>query len=474
MSAPDGLAAFALLAWLAFVVSRVLARRNIPELVGFLLVGALAGPSGAGLLTSADLQALQPVTEIALALLMFAIGRRVSVQALQTTRCVVPVAVTQYLAAAGLVYLTTRLLGVQQPTAVLLAAFAGAGAPMTVASVVASTRARGRYPDMLLGSHAAADALAVIGFAVVLPLVVLFTRESQSVAGAVLHFARLGIGGVALGAAVAFMIVKVAPRLDSGELLVLVGVNLFAGWAVAQALTLSLPLAALVAGAGCAGMADRAAAARMFESLRHVEQPLFLVFFALAGASIHLDALPALGVVGLGYIAARVVGKLAGGVLGGVVGGLSVRRAARLGVDSLPQAGVAVGLAVLAAEALPVSGGDASTVVLGAVVVFELLGPLAVARGLRRDAVSAGFPPGDAPETQLPTVPAAGEPDADPSDDEFTLSVERRPGVVGREAVQVLDRTETVSDELEGTGPVLGDLIEGEFEVVVPPQGDRR
>ena len=68
------MAVMALLAWVAFVMSRTLQRRKVPELVGFIAAGILVGPSGHGLLDSADLSRLRPITEFALATLMFLDG----------------------------------------------------------------------------------------------------------------------------------------------------------------------------------------------------------------------------------------------------------------------------------------------------------------------------------------------------------------------------------------------------------------
>jgi len=130
----------------------------------------------------------------------------------------------------------------------------------------------------------------------------------------------------------------------------------------------------------------------VFTVVRTIEQPLFLLFFALAGASIHLGEIPELGALGLGYVAVRLGGKLIGGFIGGLIGGLPRQDAFRLSGDLIPQAGVAVGLAVLAAEALPDSGGRVATVVLGSVVIFELAGSFLVNRSLRKVAVTEAAP----------------------------------------------------------------------------------
>lgn len=377
------LAILSLLAWMAFLVSRTFQRRNIPELVAFLFVGAVFGPSGVGLMDEADLQRLEPLTEVALAVLMFMVGERVSLRALRGSWWVAGAGAASYLAAAILVGAVASFLHGGM-TALLLAVLAGAGAPMTVQSVVSSVRARGSYARAVVGSHAVADALAALSFSIALPIALRFRVEDVDTSEAVQRFLQLGVGGAVLGIVMGMIVARLSVRTETtGELLLLALVHLVAAATLSEYLGLSLPLAALVMGGVAATVAPTDASQRVFVSVRSVEQPLYLVFFALAGASIHIDEIPEVGLLGIGYIVARALGKFAGGFLGGLLGHLPARRAAYLGGDLIPQAGVAVGLAVLAAEAVPVTGSRVATVVLGSVVVFELVGPILVSRSLR-------------------------------------------------------------------------------------------
>lgn len=381
----EGLAALSVIAWLAYLASRLLARRKVPELVGFLLVGAALGPSGFELLAAEDLARLAPVTEVALAILMFLIGERLSARALRASRWALSSGIVQYVLSGVAVYGASIGLGAERPAALLLAALAGAGAPLTVASIVTSAKAQGRYPQGLVSSHAVCDALAATTFAAVLPVAILLADDSSTVESAFGNFVRLGIGGAVLGVAFGWLISRFGHQIEtSGELLLFVLVHLLVGWTIADISDISLPLAALIGGAVASSRAPEEFSVRLFRTIRTIEQPLYLLFFALAGASIHLEDVPDVGLVGIGYLAVRTVTKVAGGLFGGLLGGLAWRDGLRLGVDSVPQAGVAVGLAVLAGEQLEGPGTEAATIVLGSVVVFELIGPLLVARGLAR------------------------------------------------------------------------------------------
>lgn len=380
----ETLVAFAVLAWLAYLASRLLARHHLPELVAFLIVGALLGPSGIKLVDAPSLVALRPVTEVALAVLMFVIGERVSVRALRAARWTLTTGVVQYALSGVAVFWATRGLGADRPVALVLAALAGAGAPMTIAHIVSSVRARGSYPTGVVGTHAVSDALATTTFAAVLPVALLLSDEAANVTSALADFVKLGIGGAVLGLIGGWFISRLGFQIEtSGELLLFVLVHVLIGWTIAGWLDISLPLAALVAGATAATVSPQAFSARLFRTIKTIEQPLYLLFFALAGASIHLEDVPKVGAVGVAYIVMRTAAKIVGGLGGGLVGGLGWRMSLRLGINLTPQAGVAVGLAVIASERLGDTGAEAATVVLGSVVLFELIGPLLVARDLR-------------------------------------------------------------------------------------------
>ena len=378
------LAAFAVLAWLAYIASRMLARRQLPEVVAFLLVGALLGPSGIELISQDELVKLQPITEVALAILMFVIGERVSTRALKAARWALTAGIVQFAVSAVLVFFVTRSAGAGESVALVLAVLAGAGAPMTVAHVVSSVKGTGAYGTGLVGTHAISDALATTTFAAVLPVAALLSEQDAAISSALLDFLQLGIGGALLGVAGGWLISRIGFQIEtSGELLLFVLVHILLAWSLSEWLGSSLPLAALVAGATAASVSAEAFSARLFRTIKSIEQPLYLLFFGLAGASIHMDDVVNVGLVGVAYVLVRVVGKIVGGLLGGMLGGLHWKTALRLGVNLTPQAGVAVGLAVLASETLGSEGSEIATVVLGSVVLFELIGPLLVARDLK-------------------------------------------------------------------------------------------
>ena len=109
-----------------------------------------------------------------------------------------------------------------------------------------------------------------------------------------------------------------------------------------------------------------------------------VLFFIMAGASLQVDHITAVGTLGLAYVVLRIVGRWLGGVLG--LWGLDGSVASRgwVGLSLLPQAGIAMGTALLAGQYLPEYRQTIITVAVSGSIVFELIGPPLTAMALRR------------------------------------------------------------------------------------------
>ena len=109
-----------------------------------------------------------------------------------------------------------------------------------------------------------------------------------------------------------------------------------------------------------------------------------MLFFVLAGASLDIDALWLAGSVLVGYVVLRVLGRLLGAWLGGALCRDDPAQRWWMGLAMLPQAGVALGMALVAMQRLPTLGEIILPVVVGATVIFEVIGPVLTRLALRR------------------------------------------------------------------------------------------
>jgi Kef-type K+ transport system membrane component KefB len=106
----------------------------------------------------------------------------------------------------------------------------------------------------------------------------------------------------------------------------------------------------------------------------------------MAGAALEVSALAAAGGLGGAYIALRALSRLGGGWLAGRVLALRPREGPLTGLALMPQAGVAIGMALVAAERLPAQSEAILAVAIGSTVVFEVAGPFATKVALARSA----------------------------------------------------------------------------------------
>ncbi len=113
-----------------------------------------------------------------------------------------------------------------------------------------------------------------------------------------------------------------------------------------------------------------------FKAVKNVDLPIYVLFFVLAGANLHVNQLWTGGILFVIYVIGRTVGKFLGSYIGVRFVGLTQKLGRNVGYGLLPQAGVAIGLAsILKSEDL-VMGDTLSIVILSSVMIFELVGPL--------------------------------------------------------------------------------------------------
>jgi Kef-type K+ transport system membrane component KefB len=109
-----------------------------------------------------------------------------------------------------------------------------------------------------------------------------------------------------------------------------------------------------------------------------------MIFFVLAGASLELKSLSEVGLVGVVYIFCRIVGKLLGARIGSQCSRADQKTKSWMGVALLPQAGVAIGMALVASSHFPEYGQTLLSVVIGSTIFFEIIGPVFTRLALQR------------------------------------------------------------------------------------------
>ena len=114
----------------------------------------------------------------------------------------------------------------------------------------------------------------------------------------------------------------------------------------------------------------------VFEQMDRMTPPIFMLFFFVTGAGMDISVLPKIGVIGVVYIIVRVIGKLLGANLGARISHADKNVRKYLGIGLIPQAGVAIGLAMMCSSVVPEYANQITAVVVCGTIIYELIGPI--------------------------------------------------------------------------------------------------
>ena len=360
----------------------------LPRVTLLLLGGLAIGPSGFSLLPQSFLQDWFPaLTNIALALIGFLLGNEISFVALKRrgTR-VVGISICKVIGAwlaVGFVLIAT---GTNPLVALLLAGIAPATAPAATYDVVHESGATGEFPETLLSIVAIDDVWGLILFIVMMAFVGTLVGDVPVGNSIATGLTEIG-GGIALGFALGIPMAYLTGRIRQGEPTLAEGMGfVLLGTGAAEWIGISPILTAMTMGAAVASLAKHHE--RPFHAIEGIEWPFMILFFVLAGASLEVEALRFAGGITIIYILSRCIRIYAGVRIGSRLMGASPDIRKWLGAALFPQAGVAIGMALLASQRYPEFGSLVLPVVLTSTIFFEIFAPLITRKALRAADVS--------------------------------------------------------------------------------------
>ena len=354
----------------------------VPRVTLLILTGLAVGPSGFNLLPEALVEEWFPLlTTMALSLVGFLLGQKLSAAELQAHgKLVMGITVGETGGALLAVLAALLLIGLEPAAALLLAGIATATAPAATFDVVREGGFRGSFPDTLLAVVALDDAWALLLFSLVM-------AAAATVDGTGSAWVNLGgglteIGGsLALGGMLGIPMAYLTGRIRPGEptLAEAVGFVFLCGGA-ADWLGLSPVLASMVMGGVVASLARHHD--RPFHAIEGIDWPFLILFFILAGASAQVHALLLVSGITAVYLLVRCAGSYTGARLGARLAGGDERTRKWIGLCLFPQAGVALGMTLMASQRFPAYADILLPSVLASTIVYELVAPAITRRAL--------------------------------------------------------------------------------------------
>jgi len=367
-------------------------RTRLPRVTVLVLLGLAAGPSALGFLPDETSMLFDGVAKVSLTMVGFLLGEKlVHLGGRDAIRTSIIVSLGVVVVTALVVFGGMLLCGAGLVTALLLAGIATATDPAATIDVIEEADAsETSFGRMLLAVVAIDDAWGLILFSVLLGIAGIISGTDGQLVAQLGHASWEILGAAGLGSVLGLghsLLSQKVSKPGNPVALEALGLVLLA-CGLALVLEVSFILTAIVMGAvGCRlGRGHD----EPFHAIERIEQPFLVVFFILAGAALEPDAMRTIGGIGVAYVLLRVLGRFLGGWSGGRLGGIDPIEAKLVGPSLLPQAGVALGMALVAADRFPDIGSTILQVTIGTTVVFELFGPPATKLALARAATRAG------------------------------------------------------------------------------------
>lgn len=386
------------------VMSRAAKLFNLPAVTSYLIGGLLLGPyaigafgiPGIGFNSLEDLNGLTIVTQVALGFIAFLIGNEFRVKDLKVMgrqAIIVGIAqavITTLIVDAGIIVLHFAFPElISLSSAIVLGAIAAATAPAATLMVVKQYKAKGPLTKLLLMVVAIDDAVGLIVFALSFGIATALESGAISLVSVlvepILEILLSVILGAVLGWALNAMEIYFhsrSKRLSVAVAFVIltVGVASLEFEIAGVKCGFSLLLACMILGAVFCNICE--ASEELMDRTDRWSSPVNILFFVLSGAELDLKIIanPMVLIIGLVYIALRSFGKIFGAFISAKATNCSKEIQEHLGITLLPQAGVALGMA-LQATALN-NGAVVRNVILFSVLVYELVGPNLTKRSL--------------------------------------------------------------------------------------------
>ena len=386
--------------FVGLMLTRLGNKFRLPDVTAYLVAGVLIGPSllgglnilGLGFHSFEELETLGVISDMALGFIAFSIGNEFRLSQLRETgRQALVIGILQAVittlivdcALLGVHFLFPAVLSI--PAAITLGAIAAATAPAATLMVVRQYKAKGKLTDLLLPIVALDDAVGLILFAVSFGVARALGSGSVDIYGVLVNPLLEILCSLLLGALAGFVLSKLEPIFHSNRNRVAMSISFVF-------LTVALSMLKLPAGKATIGFSSLLVCMMLGsvfcnlcplsdEIMHNADRwsaPLLVLFFVISGAELELGVFARLSsvLVGLVYIVSRSLGKYVGARESSRMVGCDKKVVDYLGITLLPQAGVALGMCVTAAQ-LPGDGPMIRNIVLFAVLVYELFGPVA-------------------------------------------------------------------------------------------------
>lgn len=351
---------------------------HLPKVTAYLLVGLVLGPSFLDIVPKEQAHSFDPMLKLAMALVLFNLGSQFAfsrIRAIARRALVLSggeLVFTFCIVSGGLI-----AYGFPINQSFLLGTLALATAPATTVLVLKEFRSEGPVTDKTSFLVAINNLVCIVAFELVFLFILLSDEQAET---STIH--QLGLlvqsilGSILLGIFSGVLVSVGCGLISSGRWLVMLVAATTLCLGLSETFDVPYMLTFLVMGVTVANTSEHNR--RIVEELDHLTGLLCVLFFVVHGAELDIHAFLASGIVGIVYITCRVVGKWSGVYFMARLTRQTEEVRHWLGSCLFAQAGAAIALATIATHRDADLGGPIQNIILGTVVFFEIIGPLAI------------------------------------------------------------------------------------------------
>ena len=375
----------ALILLIGFILGKILRKVGLTEVLAYLFAGIIIGPI---LKFNLPKQFEIFITGITLAFVGYKVGLTFSLTFLKRMgKKVLIILITEVIVTSLVVWITVFLLTKNLALSVVLASLAPATAPAGTVAVIRDLKAKGTLTDVSIAIVGLDDAAAIIIYSIGIMWTKMLLGGKSSLTATFIHPLWEIFGAVLLGGITGFVFSYFAKRshLTTDHTFVITTATAMLSWGISKMIGVSSILTCMILGMTVINL-HIDIAIRSDKLIDNIMTPIFILFFATIGMAISFSQLSNIWAIVLVYCIGRSLGKMAGCSAGGAISKSETKITKYLGIALLNQAGVAVGLAFLAAQELSKSGLSNIIITLMATTtaLFQILSPLGTQFAIKR------------------------------------------------------------------------------------------
>jgi len=347
---------------------------KLPALLGYVATGLLIGPPGLGLIDNEMLDKFKFFFDVALALIIFELGRRVDYRWLLREKWLLITALTLSFATFVALMIFLFYLDYNTPLIGIAAAIGMSTSPAVILTIVRELKAEGQMTDRLITIVAINSALAFLIFSLYFSLLHMDYQTSDFLW--IFHAFYLVAGSILLGLLLGWCSIALTRLLiksQVGHTLLIIGF-----------IILAIGFSYLFAFSSFVVLLSFGMASRNLDKAYNIIEPdfnvldkwFYIIFFVFVGAKLELQYIPQLLPTTLLFILIRFSVMTATTSLLAKYNGMTYKKGFCLGAGLLPLSGISLVMVYHTLSSYPVLSGQLAALLISVVAILEIIGPI--------------------------------------------------------------------------------------------------